>query len=137
MKTGALVDLAFGPDTAVMALNDAAYACQAYPGAFEVFHAVQALEHAEQLAGVGHVEAHAVVTNADLGFTRVLHGADADARRGAPTCVLDGVGQQVVQGHVDERRVTDHLGQLRDVPDNFAVLVVGRKFAANGLDQGV
>ena len=44
----------------------AAHAGQADAGALELADAVQALEHAEQLAGVGHVEADAVVGDGEL-----------------------------------------------------------------------
>ncbi|MNO24586.1 hypothetical protein D3C76_144110 [compost metagenome] len=137
MKTGALVDLALRPDAAVMALDDAAYACQADPSAFEVFHAVQALEYAEQLVGVGHVEPHAVVADAHLDFALMHLGADFDTRRVTPAGVLDGVADEVLQRQVDERRVGNHLRQRGDIPDDFAALVVRGQLGANGVDQGI
>lgn len=81
MEACALVDLAFCPDPAIMALDDAAHTGKANPCALEVFHAVQALEYTEQLACIGHVEAHAIVANADLGFARMQHRTDRDVCR--------------------------------------------------------
>jgi hypothetical protein len=67
----------------------------------------------------------------------VLYGTDLDAGGFAATAVLDGIGDQVVQGHVDERRVADHLGQRGDVPNDCAAFVIRGQLAANGLDQRV
>ncbi|MNO82252.1 hypothetical protein D3C76_735230 [compost metagenome] len=67
----------------------------------------------------------------------MLYGTDLDASRRTAASVLDGIGYQVVQGHVDECRVADHLGQRGDVPNDCAAFVIGGQLAANGLDQGV
>lgn len=61
IKSCALVQFGFGPDAAAMFLDNALDGCQAHARAFEVFRAVQALKHAEELVGILHAEAHAVV----------------------------------------------------------------------------
>src|SRR5262245_31270241 len=57
------VDGRFGPDTSGMTLYDALCDGQAHAGAFEILGAVQPLEDAEQLVGVLHVEAGAIVAD--------------------------------------------------------------------------
>src|SRR3954468_19075945 len=70
---------ALGPGAAAVALHDAADVGEADPGALELLVAVQALEDAEELVGVLHVEADAVVPDAvdDLAVQRFAGDADA------------------------------------------------------------
>src|SRR5262245_4820064 len=65
IKRGALVDDAFGPCAAAVPLDDAADVGQADARALELARGVQPLEYAEQLGGVLHVEACAVVADGD------------------------------------------------------------------------
>src|SRR5262245_703117 len=60
-ERGAGARRAFGANPAAMTLDDALGQRETDAGAFEVLHAMQALEHSEQLADVLHVEADAVV----------------------------------------------------------------------------
>jgi hypothetical protein len=53
----------FGPDLAPVAMDDALYGRETDAGAFELGRAVEPLEGAEELAGVGHVEAGPVVAH--------------------------------------------------------------------------
>src|SRR5882724_13287645 len=59
----ALINLAVRPDVAAVATHDALDGCEAYAGSLEFPHRVQSLEHAEQLGGIGHVEADSVVAH--------------------------------------------------------------------------
>src|SRR5689334_12347616 len=57
-----------GPHPAIVPLDDAADVGQADAGSLEVFHTVQALEYAEQLVHVVHVETGAIVGYMEYGF---------------------------------------------------------------------
>jgi hypothetical protein len=59
-----VADPAFGPGAAAMEVHDLADAGQAYAGAGERARGVQARERGEELAGVGGIEASAVVASA-------------------------------------------------------------------------
>ncbi|MOA54302.1 hypothetical protein D3C78_1778930 [compost metagenome] len=82
MEGGAGIRCGFGPDAAAVAGQHPAYAGQADTGARIVAGLVQALEYAEQLAGVGHVKACTIVADRELmtaiGLLLVVH---ADLRR--------------------------------------------------------
>lgn len=65
------------PDLAPVGLHDALYGHQADAGTFEL-GAVQALEDAERLARVLHVEADTLVTHEDHALSAALPGADGD-----------------------------------------------------------
>ncbi len=78
-----------------MALDDAPHAGQADAGALELFHAMQALEYAEQLAGILHVEADAVVPHVDHDLARALFCADLDHRDVTGAAVLHRVVDEV------------------------------------------
>src|SRR5580765_1055777 len=60
-----LVRLRFRPHAAAMAVHHALHDREADAGAFELLLVVQALEHAEELVRVLHVEADAVVLHVD------------------------------------------------------------------------
>src|SRR5262245_9937420 len=60
---GAAAGLALGAHRAAVALHDALHDGEAHAVALELGFAVQALEHAEELAGMAHVEAGAVVAH--------------------------------------------------------------------------
>ena len=88
-------------DAAAVARDDAAHVGQTDAGALEILGAVQALEDAEQLAHVFHVEADAVVGDADhpLGPPLVLPalGGDVDLGPLPLARVLEGVAHQIGQ----------------------------------------
>src|SRR6185312_4088308 len=64
----------FRPDLAPVAVDDALDDREPDAGAFELFRAVKALEDAEQLVRITHVEAGAVVTH-------IIHGSRGCLRR--------------------------------------------------------
>src|SRR5438093_9370425 len=74
------VRLRLGPDAAAVPVDDPLHDGQADAGALVVLGVVQPLEHAEELVGVAHVEADAVVLDI------ILRRA---ARATAPTADLD------------------------------------------------
>jgi hypothetical protein len=78
------IRLAFRPDTAAVAVDDALHRRQADAGAFELRDGMQALEDSEQFVGVGHVESGTIVAY-DVGHLALLaHLAQLDPRRVAP-----------------------------------------------------
>ena len=105
-----------------------AHVGQADAGAGIVLHAVQALEYAEQLVGIGHVEAHAIVADADLGFARMLHGTDADVGRRTATCVLDGIGDQVTSAY---RTNTYSVGGINEHETGYGTYVSPHRVVAS------
>src|SRR5690606_33263778 len=79
LEAGALARLGFRPDAPAMPRDDAMRDREPHAGAGKVIHAVQALEHAEQLVGVAGIEPDTIVLDAvdDLGAL----DAPADAHR--------------------------------------------------------
>src|SRR4051812_48071563 len=65
IERGAFAKFCLGPNSATMLVDDPLNRRQADARPFEFFAPVQALEDAEQLAGVLHVEPHSVVPNED------------------------------------------------------------------------
>src|SRR5918999_5773152 len=95
VEGGALADLALGPHHAPVALHDALDRREPYAGALEVLRRVQALERAEELGRVGHVEPDPVVANVvDRAPVR-----DAELHDGVPLLLgeLERVAQQVLE----------------------------------------
>src|SRR5436853_416569 len=62
----------FGPGAAAVAGNDAPDVGQSDAGALELARAVEPLKHSEELVGILHVEAGAVIANKDHDL--ILHG---------------------------------------------------------------
>src|SRR5689334_25394631 len=97
MKSGAAIGLTFGPRAPAMAGDDASYIGKADTIARELGSAVQALEHAKQLARVLHVETRAVVAHGEfiVASGRAVE-AYLDLRLLTVTGVLHGVAEQVL-----------------------------------------
>src|SRR5579859_6209979 len=97
VERSALVQFRLRPDTAPVFLHDALHRGQAYSGAFEVFGAVHALENAEQLSGILHVESHTVVADEDDREALLLLSSNLDHRPSAWPCELESIQQQVLE----------------------------------------
>src|SRR4051812_9315998 len=63
IECGAFAQFSLDPNSATMLVDDALDRRQADPSAFEFFPPVKALEHAEQLARVLHVESDAIIAD--------------------------------------------------------------------------
>jgi hypothetical protein len=63
---------------------------------------VQPLKHAEQLAGIGHLESHAVVLDGETNLALGTDRADPDDGLFPRTGELHRVGEEVGEGHFDE-----------------------------------
>src|SRR5271166_6022064 len=72
-KRRSLADLAFGPDPAVVAMDNPLNDRKPHPGAREFSGGVKALKDAEELVGVLHVEAGPVVANGIDGLAVLLY----------------------------------------------------------------
>src|SRR5881409_879722 len=92
---GAAAGFAVGPDRAAVTRDHTVYVGQADARAFELGRRVQALEHAEQLARVVHVEADAVVAHKERVGAIVESVAELDPRVGFLAAELGGVAEQV------------------------------------------
>src|SRR6185312_14895987 len=100
-----LPQLALGPDTAAVALNDALDDRQAHARSFELRLRMQALEHAEQLARVLHLETDSVVTHEVEGLAAPALTIDLDDGRIALPRELECIGQQIHQHLLQQRAV--------------------------------
>src|SRR4029078_3952415 len=88
---------AVGPDPAAVALGDPRHGREADARAGVLGLGVQALEHAEQLVAIRHVEPGAVVAH-EVGDRAVGGGlAELDPRRAALRGELPGVAEQVIE----------------------------------------
>src|SRR5918997_106833 len=109
---GALADVALGPHHAPVTLHDALDRREPYAGALEVLRRVQALERAEELGRVGHVEPDPVVADVvDRAPVR-----DAELHDGAPLLLgeLERVAQQVLERDPQQAGVAGSREALRD-----------------------
>ena len=103
------------PQPAAVQADDLLHRGQADAAALELVRLVQALEGQEQLAGIAHVEAGAVVAHEDHALAFLLAPADLDPRR--PILMraggeFPGVADQVFQHHTQQAGVAldDHAG---------------------------
>src|SRR6478736_1805492 len=93
----ALIRCGRGPNTAAVFVNDSLNICQTDSGALELGRLMEALKHAEQLAGVRHIKAGAVIADenhplpVDSGLPDLNHGLGAEASE------LDGVRKQIYE----------------------------------------
>src|SRR4029077_15732391 len=87
-------DRPLGPDSPTVPVDDPLRGRQPYALSAELALAVQALERAEQLVGVDHVEPDAVVAHEDAGLVADGLAADPDLRHRFVTCELPRVADQ-------------------------------------------
>src|SRR5581483_9170600 len=116
IKRRALIDAAFGPGAASVAVNNAANVGQADARAFELPGSMKALEDAKQFFRVTRLKADAIVANEENRFARGNRCADFDSGDLARSGVLQRVVDEIDQDMAKEIRVSIHLGQFRDCP---------------------
>ena len=75
-----------------MTLNDALHDGETGAGSFILFLAVEALKNAEQLSGIVHIKARAVIPDKIDGLGIFDFAADFDQGGFLLACKLDGVG---------------------------------------------
>jgi len=98
-----------------VAVDDALYGRETDSGAFEFLGAVEPLEHAEQLVGVLHVKADAVILDKVDGRTTLLgQAAYLNSSNILPACKLERIRDQVDPDLLEQRRVALAVGQVAD-----------------------
>src|SRR5260370_1183442 len=101
------------PNSPAVARDDAAHDREPDARAFEVRRLVEALEWLEQARREARVEADAVVLDEVDGLL-AAHDAHLDARTGALPRELPGVAQQILEGDLQEPRVSARLERRGD-----------------------
>ena len=91
IKRGAFIEFGFDPNPAAMFLNDALDSSQSHARAFKIFRTVQSLKRTEELLGIFHVEADAVVAHEYRGSSVLILLSDFNHRLPARAGELDGV----------------------------------------------
>ena len=99
-----------------MLLNNALHRGQADAGALEILGAVKPLEDTEQLIGIFHAEADAIVANENSRIPVFFDLADFDDGAGTGTGELKGVGHQILKNLLDQDRVAFNKRKVRDNP---------------------
>lgn len=107
VKSGALPEFGFHPDSSAALFYDAFRDRQANPGAGELVP-VQALEHSKNLLVIPWLDADAIVSNGELDRVIGIEGRDMNPRRFRPA-ERDRVGQQLAK----------KLRQLGEIEENF------------------
>src|SRR5437016_13683634 len=116
IKCRAPVQFRLHPDPATVLLNNALHRGQANARALEIFGAVKALEDAEQLIGILHAEADAIVANENGRIPVFFHLADFNDGAGAGTSELKGVSHQILKNLLDQDRIAFNKRKVRDNP---------------------
>src|SRR5260221_8372738 len=102
-----LIGLGLGPDTTAVALDNPLHNREADPGSLIFFGKMESLKHAEQLVGIAHVKANAIVFDEIQGMARRISwcATNLNPRRRATRSVFDGVRKQVHPDLLEQRRV--------------------------------
>jgi hypothetical protein len=107
-----------------VAAHEAQHGGQADPVTVELGVGVHALERPEELAGVAHVEADAVVALEEGALAVHPQHAHLQARRLVDGCELPGVLQQLAQDHPEQVGVGVHHKVRRHGQIDMAALVL-------------
>src|SRR5437667_12841006 len=107
IKCRAPVPFRFHPDPSTVLLNNALHRGQANARALEIFGAVKALEDAEQLIGILHAEADAIVANENGRIPVFFHLADFDDGAETGTGEFKRVSHQILKNLLDQDRVEE------------------------------
>src|SRR5579875_2323487 len=136
VETGTVARCTFGPDTTAMALENTVDRGEAYTGAFELPHIVQALKGDEQLLAVLHVETRAVV--ADVTGQHAILGshAELDAALRPLRAELPGVVQEVLERNFDKAGIGFSDDARFDTEFAVAAGVRGADIGRDLADQG-
>src|SRR5258706_910151 len=113
-KHRTLARLGVGPDTPAVPVHDALDCSKTDAFSGIVRLGVQPLEGAEELRGIGHVEAGAVVAHEERRRRAFAPRADLDARPLGLRGELPGVADQVLDRRAQQPRITLRAQALRD-----------------------
>src|SRR5258708_16915585 len=114
-----------------MALNDALCNRKTNARAFEFLGAVQPLKNAEQLAGVFHVKAGAVVVNEVNALAVFRATANSNHRGVAATSVLERVGKKVGEHLSQQHRIRFATGKVFNFNVHAPAIDIGTEFVKN------
>ena len=137
MEGGTPIGLAFAPDAALVTMQDALTQGQPNPGAFKLILAMQPLEHPEQLVGVGHVEAGAVVLDAVDRFAPYRLPRHRDVGYGAIARELDRIADQVDPHLPQHGGIAFGLRQLAAAEFDLALRLGGQQVRGHPPGQGL
>src|SRR5256714_6544645 len=110
----------FGPDPSAVTVDDTLDGGEADARALELVPAVETLERAEQLSGVCHVEARAVVADEVDGLAPLALPTESDLRRVALRGELPSVAQKVREHDFQQALVAARLKPVFDVDRHCA-----------------
>ena len=88
-----MAELALAPDAAVVAMDDPLTEGQAYARTLKFFLTMQALEHAKEFVGIGHVKTGAIVLDSVNHCSLFNAAANMDFGGIALAGKLNGVGE--------------------------------------------
>src|SRR2546423_10063111 len=108
------IDHALGPDAATVPGDDAPYRRESHAGALEFGRGMQALEHAEQLVRVLHVEAGPVVPDQERALAVRCDRAEFHPALRLFCGVLPAVAKQILERHPQQARIAPRLEPLSD-----------------------
>src|SRR5579859_1851665 len=121
VKTGALAGLPLAPDAAAVPVHDPPDRRQPDARPLELGRGVEALEDAEELRCVGHVEPGAVVADEVHRLAVLLRRAELDARVGPAARELPRVAEEVLEGCAEQGSIAGPREPVAD--DEFDVAV--------------
>ena len=125
-ESGPFVHLALSPGPARMAFDNAPDVGQPEACPFKFFAAMQALEKAEELLGLAHVEAGSIVLDEKNELVvRIIQAADFNSRPLPVTSIFQGIANQVHPDLAEEGGVTPYRGQRSNDPIDLPLLLFG------------
>src|SRR5580658_128954 len=131
----AVVHLAFGPHPSAVPGNHPMHDGESDARAAKLVGAVQALENAEELVRIIHIESDPVVPDRVLILRSDFATADFDARAGLFAAVFDGVGDQVGPYLAEQSRIPAGRGQRTDLDlrNAFGMIDLAERVRVEGL----
>ena len=109
VEGGAFIDVAFSPNLAAVARDDAVSSREAYTGADEFALRVKTLEGAEEAVSVAGIEARTIVANEEDGLAAFVFVPELNESRVEPGGVLPCIADEVVEDHLHEAFVGEDV----------------------------
>src|SRR5262249_47430313 len=132
IKSCAAAYVAFGPDSASVAMNDTLHRRQSDSGAFKLVRSVQTLEYSKQFVGILHVETNSIILNeynhTVCWFVRASY---LNLRCRARAGEFDGIGNQIDKCKLQHRPVSIQIGQGPNLPSHVAPFRLTPNFVLN------
>src|SRR5690348_8534595 len=115
MESCPLAHHAFGADAPAVAVDDPLYGRQPDARACKFLVRMQALEGAEKLVRVGHVESRPVVADKESSRAIFAYCTEFDTRAFTFCGKLPGVAQEVIENDPQESRITLNVQAISDL----------------------